>query len=76
MEQLTTEQVPTETKPKGKNWASDLTSRMGVAGELLRFMWKVKLWWLVPMILVLLAFGVIFILGAASPLAPFIYSLH
>ncbi len=63
------------TTPK-KNWASDLRSRLGVLGEFFAFLWKVRLWWLIPMIVVLVLFFFIFILGGSSPLAPFIYSLH
>ena len=50
-------------------------SRLGVFGELLRFLWARKLWWLIPMILALLIFGVLIILGASGVLSPFIYSL-
>ncbi len=63
-------------KNSGPKWARDLRSRLGILGELFAFLWKVKLWWLIPMIVMLLVFAVIFIFGASSPLAPFIYSLH
>ena len=38
-------------------FAEGLTTRLGIAGELLSFLWERKLWWLIPMVLVLLAFG-------------------
>ncbi len=50
-------------------------SRLGIMGELLRFLWARKLWWLIPMILALLVFGVLIILGASGVLSPFIYTL-
>ena len=53
----------------------DMTSRMGVAGELLRFFWANKWWWLIPMILLLLVFGVLIIFAQTSAIAPFIYTL-
>jgi hypothetical protein len=68
--------MATEPIAPKSNWASDLKSRMGVLGELFGFLWKVKLWWLIPMIVMLFLFAVIFIFGASSPLAPFIYSLR
>jgi hypothetical protein len=63
------------TTPK-RNWARDLRSRMGVLGELFAFLWKVKLWWLIPMVVVLLVFIIVFVFLPSTPLAPFIYSLH
>jgi hypothetical protein len=53
-----------------------MKSRLGVLGELFGFLWKVKMWWMIPMIVMLFLFAVIFIFGASSPLAPFIYSLR
>lgn len=70
---MTTE---TNNQTKGRNWGRDIRSRLGVLGELFAFLWKVKLWWLVPMIVVLFIFA-IFIVAGNNPLtAPFIYSLH
>jgi len=49
--------------------------RFGIARELLGFFWANKRWWMVPMILVLLVFGVLMILAQSSAIAPFIYTL-
>jgi hypothetical protein len=49
--------------------------RFGIAGELLAFFWKNKQWWLIPMVLVILVFGVLLIFGQSSAIAPFIYTL-
>ena len=49
--------------------------RFGIAGELLSFFWGNKRWWLVPVIVVLLAMGVILILAQSAVIAPFIYTL-
>jgi hypothetical protein len=54
---------------------SDFVSRLGIAGELLRFLWARKLWWLIPMIVALFVFGLLIILGASGVLSPFIYTL-
>ncbi|MFN7209299.1 MAG: DUF5989 family protein [Aggregatilineales bacterium] len=65
------------TETKGQtNWRRDLNSRAGIVGELFGFLWKVRLWWMIPMMVVLLLFFFIFIFGASTPLAPFIYSLR
>ena len=46
-----------------------------ISGELLHFFWQQKLWWLIPMIVVLLFFGILMILAQGSAIAPFIYTL-
>lgn len=54
----------------------DFFARMGVLGELLSFLWKRKLYWLLPMVITLLVLGALIILGSASGgAAPFIYTL-
>jgi Family of unknown function (DUF5989) len=52
-----------------------LTNRMGVAGDLLAFFWARKLWWMMPMIVLLLAFGLLIGFAQTSAIAPFIYTL-
>jgi hypothetical protein len=52
-----------------------LRMRLGIAGELLSFLWQRKLWWLIPMVLVLLAFGGLMVTAQSSALGPFIYTL-
>jgi hypothetical protein len=42
---------------------------------LLSFFWKRKLWWLIPMIVILLLFALILVFAQSSALAPFIYTL-
>ena len=49
--------------------------RIGIMGELLTFFWRRKLWWLIPMVLVLLLFGLLLIFAQTSSIAPFIYTL-
>jgi hypothetical protein len=60
---------------KNSNVISDVISRLGIVGELLRFLWARKLWWLIPMIIALLVFGILMLLASSSILAPFIYPL-
>jgi Family of unknown function (DUF5989) len=49
--------------------------RLGIAGELLHFLWQRKLWWLIPMVVVLLVFGGLMVTAQSSALGPFIYTL-
>jgi Family of unknown function (DUF5989) len=49
--------------------------RSGIVGELFSFFWANKRWWMFPMIIVLLLFGVMLILAQSSAIAPFIYTL-
>ena len=50
-------------------------SRMGILGELLVFLWKRKLWWMIPMIVVLILFTMLLVFAQGSAVAPFIYTL-
>jgi len=50
-------------------------SRFRVVGEVFSFLWKRKLWWLMPMILILVLFGLLLIFAQATGIAPFIYTL-
>jgi hypothetical protein len=58
-----------------KAFLRSMKSNFGVVGELLGFLWARKLWWIIPMVTVLLLFGLLVIFGSASGLAPFIYTL-
>jgi Family of unknown function (DUF5989) len=48
---------------------------MDFVKDLWLFMKERKKFWLVPVIVVLLALGVIIVLGGSSAIAPFIYTL-
>ena len=52
-----------------------LKNRLGIAGELLSFLWQQKMWWLIPRVIVLLAFGGLLVTAQSSALGPFIYTL-
>lgn len=49
--------------------------RFGIAGELMSFLWQRKMWWLIPMVFVLLLFGGLMVTAQSSALGPFIYTL-
>lgn len=52
-----------------------LLARLGIVGELLAFLWKRKLWWLIPMMVVIVLFATLLIFAQGSAIAPFIYTL-
>lgn len=52
-----------------------LKNRAGIAGELLSFLWQQKMWWLLPMVAVLLVVGGLMVTAHTSALGPFIYSI-
>ena len=50
--------------------------RFAILNEFLTFLWKEKLWWMIPLILILLGMGLlIFFSSSSDALAPFIYPL-
>jgi len=44
-------------------------------GELLQFLWVRKMWWLIPFVVTLLLVGGLLLVGQATGVAPFIYTL-
>ena len=52
-----------------------IKARFTVVGHLFDFLMKNKMWWMIPMIVVLLGFFAIMIAGQSTPLGPFIYAL-
>ena len=53
----------------------DMWAKLGIAGELLRFLWNRKLWWMIPFVSVILLMGLITVFGSTSGVGPFIYTL-
>lgn len=43
--------------------------------DLMKFLWKVKMWFLIPFMIVLLALAAILIFAQSTGVAPFIYTL-
>jgi hypothetical protein len=58
-----------------KKFFRSMSSNVGIVGQLLNFLWQRKLWWLIPMVTVLLLFGLLLIFATASGVGPFIYTL-
>jgi hypothetical protein len=53
----------------------NMVNNMGIVGEFLKFLWARKLWWLIPMVVMLLMFAILLVFAAQSGLGPFIYTL-
>ena len=53
----------------------EMAGRLGIAGELMGFLWRLKMWWLMPMVAVLLLMGLLIGFASASGVGPFIYTL-
>lgn len=54
---------------------SRIGSRLETVRELFRFLWRQKLWWLMPMVGVLVLVGFLLVFAQGSAVAPFIYTL-
>ena len=52
-----------------------LMAKFPIVAELLAFFWHQKLWWAIPMVLVLLLIGGLMMIAESSAVAPFIYTL-
>jgi hypothetical protein len=50
-------------------------ARAGVLKEMVEFLWERKLWWLIPLVVLLVTFGLLLVFAQASGIAPFIYTL-
>ena len=53
----------------------EIGDKFGIAGELLGFLWSRKMWWAIPMVAIMLFFGLIIVVGSATGVGPFIYTL-
>jgi Family of unknown function (DUF5989) len=54
---------------------ADASHRIGIMGEFFGYLWRAKLWWMMPMFFIIFLFGLLLILGQSSALAPFIYTI-
>ncbi len=56
-------------------YVRDAFRRLGVVNGLFAFLWKQKLWWMIPILLAVVVVGLIVALAAHPAAAPFIYTL-
>jgi uncharacterized Rmd1/YagE family protein len=52
-----------------------LTSKLSIINELWEFLRVRKKWWLTPIVVILILFGLLIILTETTAVAPFIYAL-
>jgi len=52
-----------------------IISRMGELNDLFKFLWKAKMWFIIPFIILLIVFGLLVFFAQATGVAPFIYSI-
>ena len=55
--------------------ARNVVGGMQTIRELFQFLWQRKLWWIVPFVITLLFVAVLLLVGEATGIAPFIYTL-
>ena len=53
----------------------EIGGKFFIAGELMSYLWRRKLWWMLPMVTVLVIFGILIVVGTTSGVGPFIYTL-
>ena len=56
-------------------WIRDAVRRLGVVGGLFRFLWRERLWWMIPLLLALVAVAALIVLGSNPAAVPFVYTL-
>lgn len=54
---------------------TSIQQRLGIIGEFLGFLWARKLFWMVPMFLMLVLIGGLLLFAQSSALSPFVYTL-
>ena len=53
----------------------ELGEKIQISGELIGFLWRRKMWWMIPMVSVMLFFGIIIVFGSSSGVGPVIYTV-
>lgn len=51
-----------------------MREKLSIMGELLQFLWRERLWWMVPFVVTLLIVAVLVIFAQSSPVLPFLYA--
>lgn len=52
-----------------------IKSRLSIVADLFRFLWQNKLWWLLPVVVVLLVVGALVLFAQGTTVAPFVYTI-
>jgi hypothetical protein len=54
---------------------NQVTGRASTLAEVFSFLWERKLWWMMPLFILLLLLGLIIVLGQSAAVAPWLYPL-
>ena len=57
------------------SYVKRVAAKLSIMGELLVFFWERKLWWMIPMVAVLLLFGLLIVFTQGTAVAPCVYTL-
>jgi len=49
--------------------------KLGTVGELMTFLWRERLWWMIPFVLTIVVIAGMMIFLQATPVAPFLYTI-
>jgi hypothetical protein len=52
-----------------------LRHRLSVMRDLVRFLWRERIYWLIPLIILLFLFALLITIGITTGLGPFVYPL-
>ena len=53
----------------------EMGGRFQIAGELFGFLWHRKMWWMMPIVFVMVFIGLLIGFGSATGVGPFVYTL-
>ncbi|MBI2891619.1 MAG: hypothetical protein HYY13_12645 [Nitrospirae bacterium] len=56
-------------------WYEETGARFSTIGRFVAFLWRIKSWWMIPVVIVTLFLGLALISAEVSPIAGFIYTL-
>lgn len=54
---------------------AQLRDRAAIVAEIFEFLWCRRLWWLIPIAILILLIGILFAMAQASSVAPWMYPL-
>ena len=58
-------------RPEG----GEFVRRFSLVREFFEFLWKTKMWWLLPIVIVFLLVGILIFITESSAVTPFIYTI-
>ena len=62
-------------QPNKSNPVKDFGARLGILGELMVYLWAAKMWWMIPMLVILILFALLMAAGSTGSAGSFVYTL-